>query len=67
MRHLLVLNRVSSFILMSSSKDLRCAANVVRLVVCEWNRTTSTVMPGLLIMWMCWSTRSFKLAWGCNT
>jgi len=34
------------FILMSSSKDLRRALNVARLVVCERNRTTSAVTPG---------------------
>ena len=44
MRCLLVSNRVSSFILMSSSKDLRYAVYVVCLVVCKQNRTKVEVI-----------------------
>jgi len=52
------LEQASSFILMSSSKDLRRALNVARLVVCERNLTTSTVTPGSFMAWMCQSTSS---------
>src|SRR5712675_3348114 len=67
MRRRRVLNRVSLFILMSSSKDLRRALNVARLVVCERNLMTSAVTLGSFMAWMCRSTSSFKLAWGCST
>jgi len=61
------LEQASSFILMSSSKDLRRALNVARLVVCERNRTTSAVTPGSFMAWMCRSTSSFRLALGWST